>query len=810
MSHLLSDVRYALRGMWKHKATSALLVLTLAVGLAANAVIFNVLDALVLRPYTFPNVSRLVRIWETAPTFDGIDRSNVAPGNFLDWQAQGRDAVRAWVALEWWDANLRGEPLSERVQGYRVGPAFFETLGVRPEAGRGFLDEEAQPGRDGVVVIGHDLWQRTFGGDGALVGRRIVVDGLPVTVVGIAPAGFRFPDGCEVWAPLVLPAPDVARRDQHYLSAFGLLADGRSPKDAQAVLDVVTRRLEHDHPQTNASRGLEVAGFNRGFGDPVVPSLLVIWQAAAVLVLLIACVNVANLVLARGAERRRELALRLALGAGRRRIVAQLLTEGLVSSLLAVALSMPLVALATRAMRDNMPAETARFVAGWADLGPDPRTLLFTIALGIVATVVFSAVPALRASRPDLNEALRDGGRSFTAGGGRQRGRNVLVVVQVAGALALVATAGFAVRSASALLNGPQGFDPDGLLTFSVNLSDARYAEAEKQRAFARDAESRLAELPGVSQLAVSSALPASNNWMTRPIEIEGQPLREGVEPPRVEAMLVSLAYFETLRLPLVGGRAFQGGDDESSRPVAVVSRSLADRYWPGRDPVGQRFRVVGEDEPWMTVVGVSGDVIHHWLLKRNAPTFYRPLRQAPRQSLSFALRTRGEPEALASAARGVMASIDPDQPADDVRTMRGLIARSTIGLQFVAAIMAAFGGLALVLALSGVYGVMSYRVSLRTLEIGVRVALGASRAEVLRLTLGQALRLAGVGLVIGGGLAVGVSRALSAALRGAVAFDARVLAALTAVVAAAALLAAFVPARRALGIDPAQALRAE
>ncbi|HEY7514501.1 MAG TPA: FtsX-like permease family protein, partial [Vicinamibacteria bacterium] len=622
--------------------------------------------------------------------------------------------------------------------------------------------------------------------------------------------GFRFPDGCEIWAPLALAPPGEARRDQHYLSALGVLADGRTPKEAQALLDVVARRVEHDNPQTNLGRGLEVASFNLGFGDPVVPSLMVIWQAAAVLVLLIACVNVANIVLARGAERRRELALRLALGAGRGRIVGQLLTEGLVISLAGVLLSIPIMTLATRELRDNMPAETARFVAGWATLGPDLRTVLFTVALAVVATLAFSAVPALRASRPDLNEALRDGGRSFTAGAGRQRGRNVLVVVQVAGALALVATAGLAVRSAFALLRGPQGYDPDGVLVLSVILSDSAYADAGKQRAFARDAEARLAELPGVSQVAVTNALPASNNWTTRPVEIEGEPLREGVEPPRLDARFVSLGYFETLRQPLLAGRAFHGGDDESSRPVAIVSRAMADRFWPGQDPLGRRFRAVGEEEPWLTVVGVTGDVIHHWVLKRHAPTFYRPLRQAPRQGLSFALRTRGEPEALVAAARGVMMGLDPDQPAYDVRTMRSLIARSTIGLQYVAAVMAAFGGIALVLALSGVYGIVSYRVSLRTLEIGVRVALGAGRAEVLKLTLGQAGGLAAVGLVLGSALAVGAGRALSAALHGAVAFDASLLAVLTVGLGLSALFAAFVPARRALAIDPARALRAE
>ncbi len=810
MSHFLVDARLALRGMWKHKSMSALLVLTLAVGLAANAIIFNVLDVLVLRPFDFPNVPRLVRIWETAPDLDAIDRDDVAPANFLDWRDQGGDALTALVALEWWNANLRGKPLAERVQGYRVSPGFFEALGVRPAWGRGFLEEEGQTGRDRVVVLGHDLWQRSFGGARDLVGRTLTVDGEPYLVAGIAPPGFRFPDGCELWAPLALPAPAVAPRDQHYLSVLGLLAPGRTPKDAEALLAVVAHRLETDHPQTNTAHGLEVRAFSLGFGDPVLPSILVIWQAAAALVLLIACVNVANLILARGAERRRELALRLALGAGRARIVAQLLTEGLVASLAAVALSIPLVALAMRAFRENMPAEIVRFLPGWAQLGPDARTLLFSIALALLATALFSAVPALRASRPDLTDALRDGGRSVTAGGGRQRGRNALVVGQIAGALVLVATAGLAVRSADALLNGPQGFDPDRLLTLKVSLSETRYADPQKQRAFARDAEAGLAALPGVTGVAVTSALPGGGNFATLPIEIEGEPLGEGAEPPRVDARWVSVGYFGALRLPLVGGRDFHGGDDESSLPVAIVSRAMAERYWPGRDPLGRRFRVAGEESPWMTVVGLSGDVVHQWVMRRNFPTFYRPLRQEPRPELAFALRTRGEPEALAASARRVLTALDPDQPAYDVRSMRRAIAHSTIGLQYVAATMAGFGVLALVLALSGVYGVMSYRVSLRTLEIGVRVALGAGRTDVLRLALGQALRLAALGLVLGAALAVGAGRALSATLRGAVSFDAGVLAVLTAALGAAALLAALVPARRALAIDPAQALRAE
>jgi putative ABC transport system permease protein len=810
MSQLVTDARFALRGMWKRKALNALLVVTLALGLAANAVIFNVLDVLVLRPFDYPELPRLVRLWETHPSFDGIDRGNVAPANILDWRAQSAGVLQDVIALEWWNANLRSAASAERVQGHLVSPAFFEALGVRPAIGRGFLAEEGQAGRNRRVVLGHELWQRSFGGEPDLVGRSVTLDGEPYEVVGIAAPGFGFPDGTEAWAPLVTPAPGEARRDQHYLSVLGRLAPGRSREQAEAALAVVAARLEKDHPKTNKDRRIEVSGFSYGFSDPVLPQLLGIWQVAAVLVLLIACVNVANLVLARGAERRRELALRLALGAGRSRLLAQLTTEGLVASLAAVAASMPLAWLASRGVHDSMPAEIARFLPGWERLGPDWRTLIFSMALAVVATAAFSIVPALRATRPDLVEALRDGGRAVTAGAGRQRGRNLLVVGQLAAALALVACAGFAVRSAQGLLRGPQGFDPDGLLTFTVSLSEARYPDAGAQRAFARDAEARLAELPGVSQVALTSALPASGYSNSRGIEIEGRPLPEGSEPPEVDARWVSSGYFDALRLPLLAGRGLEARDDETAPRVAVISRSLAERFWPGEDPLGRRFRIARKDEPWLSVVGISGDVIHHWVMRRNSPTFYRPLPQEPRATLSFALRTGGDPEALAVSARRALLGLDPDQPAYNVKSMRRAIETSTIGMQFVARIMAAFGVLALVLAVSGVYGVMSYRVSLRTLEIGVRVALGASRLDVLRLTLGQALRLSGLGLAIGLALAVAAGRVLSSTLRGAVALDPAVLASLTAVLAGCALLAAWLPARRALGVDPSIALRSE
>ena len=811
MPSLLYDVRFALRSLAKRPGMSFLMVVTLAVGLAANGVIFNILDAMVLRPFDFPNTSRLVRIWETAPDSDGIDRENVSAANLLDWQAQGRGALAEMIALDEWEANLRTAAASEHIEATLVSPGFFEALGVAPAAGRAFVAEDAQKGQDRRVILGDALWRRSFGG-APMVGRTVTLNMEPYEVVGIAPPRFQFPNGAQAWVPMTLPAAAEARRDVHQLTVLGRLAEGGTMEQARAELGVVARRLEKDHPQTNTARGITIASFNIGFGDPVLPNILVIWQAAAVLVLLIACVNVANLILARGAERQRELALRLALGAGRGRIVRQLLTEGVVTAMAAVALSMPLVALGARAVRDNMPAALLRYLPGWEHLGGDWRTLVFSSGLAILAAGLFSAIPARRASRASLSDVLHDGGRTATAGVRRQRGRNALVVFQMAAALVLVATAGLAVRSALGLLRGPQGYDPDRLLTFEVRLSDRTYAEPARRLAFVRDVRTRLGMLPGVTDVTAANVLPARAGNNTRGVEIEGQPLAKNADPPSVDARWVEPNYFATMRLPIVQGRGIEESDDQKSRPVAVVSRSFARRFWPGRDAIGKRFRTVdsASETPWLTVVGISGDVIHQWAMRRDYPTMYRPMRQEPRTRLAFALRTAGDPDALTPAVGRALMDVDPDQPADDVLSMRHVISRGTIGMQYVAGIMAAFGVLALVLALSGVYGVLSYRVSLRTTEIGVRMALGATRGHVLKLTLGQAVRLSAIGLGVGAVLAFGTGRLLSSALQGAVASDPASLLVATVALACSALLAAWIPARRAMSVAPATALRAE
>jgi putative ABC transport system permease protein len=813
MSNFLTDVRFALRSMAKRPGTSALLVATLAVGLAANGVIFNFLDAMVLRPFPFPNAPQLVRVWETGRGNDAVIRNNLAPANLRDVEAQAGSALSQVAAIQWWDATLSGSVAAERVHGSKVSPAFFQMLGVGVAHGRAFSADEGRAGGERSAVVGHALWQRVFGGR-PLVGTRIVLDGEPYEVVGIAPPEFQFPDGSELWAPIVLPPAGEASRDAHYLSLMGRLQDGRTVADAQASLDVVAARLATEHPQTNKGLGFQTRSFNYGFGDPVLPSILAIWQAGAMLVLLIACVNAANLVVARGAERQRELALRLALGSGRGRIVRQLLTEGVVAALAAVALSLPLTALGAYVVRVNMPGELLRFVAGWERIGLDWRTAGFSAGLAIVASALFSAWPALRAARADPNDALRDGGRAVTAGGRRQRGRDVLVVVQFAAAMALVATAVLSLRGALTLVDGPQGYDPAGAIAFDLELPEKAYADPARIRAFVRDTTERLRATPGVLDVGVVNVLPARWTSRTRGIEVEGRPLQTEAEPPQADARWIEPGYFGVMRVPLLRGRAIEERDDGQAPRAAVVSRSMAEGFWPGEDPLGRRFRAVTKegDAPWLTVVGVSGDVVHQWLGRRNFPTYYQAMRQETRRELAFVVRTAGsgDTSSLAPAVRAALRAVDPDVPAERVMDMRTAIRISTVGPRYIAGIMSAFGALALVLAVSGVYGVLSYRVHLRTLEIGVRVALGATRRDVLGMTLGQAARLAAVGIALGGTLAVMGGRALGSVLRGAVGVEPLLLAGVALALAAAAVAAAWVPARRALAVDPARALRAD
>ncbi len=732
--NILLDTRLAFRSLLKRPGAALVMILTLALGLGVNAAIFGVLDRLVFHPFSFEAVHRLVMLSETT-TRGELEDERLAPANYLDFRREARGVLESLAAYRGWDANLVGVDGPEKLQGTRVTPDFFTALRVKPALGQFF---SAGPEAQGIAaseadaaVIGDALWHR-LGADPGIVGRSVSVNGRSYPVIGVAPAGFSFPHGAEIWASLYLTPEEAASRVDHSLAAFGRLKPGVTPATAAARFDVVTARLRQRYPETNAGRGVLLETITQGLQDEGTPSILVLFQASAAFVLLIAWVNLANLMLARGSERQRDLAVLEALGASRARRMATLLAEGGIIALAGAILSVPIAAVAIRLMREAMPVSIQKFVYGWDRLGLDGRTFAFTLGLALFSVVAFSVWPALRSSGSHLGVALRQDRRGGS-GVGAQRGRSALVVVEVAAGLVLLVSAGLCVRGATRFLNGPQGFDPDNLLTLQTNLNETRYANDEARRTFARKAIARLASQPGVLSAAVANVLPATGNNTSSPVAVEGEPEPDKSDPPQADARRVSPHYFETLGLPILSGRAINATDTPDSLPVAVVSRSMAERYWPGRDPLGKKFRAGDGDRPWLTVVGVAGDHIHHWFNRRNYPTFFEPLEQHPGGRLSFALKTRGEPEALGREVRRALRDIDPYQPVYDVTSMRRWISERTIGLQFVAAVMAAFALFGVVLAVSGVYAVMAYRIALRRQEIGVRVALGATQRDGAR-----------------------------------------------------------------------------
>jgi putative ABC transport system permease protein len=805
MSTLAFDLRYAWRALVKRPSSSAIIVLTLALGLGANAAIFGVVDALVLRPFAFPDLDRLTVVAQTAPDDPNAAGETVAPGNFLDWKRQAASFERL-AAFEWWDVNLTGPDDPQQVSGFFVSADFFQVLGVQPAAGRLFVPADEIQGQHRRAVLSHALWQRRFGGDMSIVGRTIPIDGEAFEVVGVAPRGFDFPMGSQMWAPLSMTSKTAADRRARYLTVIGRLAAGRTLDDAQVEMALIAQRLAHQYPEVNKDRGARVLTLVSGMKDEGLGPILLLWQASAAFVLLIACANVANLLLARGAERQRDLAVRLALGASRARLVRQMLAE---SALLAAAAIAPALAVSSAGlhlMRVSMPSRIIRFVPGWTEMNVDGRLFIFTAVLAVAAAVVFGMIPALQASRPRVAEALKDGGRSATSG--RQRFRRGLVVAEIALSLPLLVAAALSTLAANRFLNGPQGYDASGMLAMRAVLPDARYAEPAPRTRFVSDVLDRLSALPAVEAAAATNVVPAGNGNSGRPIEIEGRPNADPASPPTVDYRAVSSTYFAAMRIPVRRGRAFSDADRQGAQDVAIVSDAAVTRYFPGVDPLGKRLRL--GDGPWVTVVGVAGDVVQHWFGRSAYPTVYRPYPQAPTANVVFVTRTAGDPVSLVIPATHAVRAIDPVQPVFDVLSMRQMLHERTIGLQYVAAIMAVFGGLALILAVVGVYSVMAFLISQRTHEIGVRIALGANDRDVFRLTLGQTTRLTSIGVTVGLALSLLVGRFLESILVGAIANDLRMQGGLAALLVAAALLAGYVPSRRATRIDPIVALRTE
>ena len=808
MNALSQEFRAALRSLKRRPGVTAAILLTLAIGLGVNAAIFDSIDSLMLKPFAFKDIDRLVMLTELSDS-DPYPKENVSPANFVDFTREAA-TVTGMAAYEWSELNLSGGDRPERVAGFSVSANFFPTLGATPAMGRFFTPESHVRGGHHEAVISDRLWRNQFGADANIIGRQVHIDGEPAQVVGVATPDFTFPDGADAWTPLAFEPKDAANRASHYLTVFGRLADGRTMKDAEAELGSLYARLQREHPDDLVGRKLVVMSLTSGMIDVGLPSILVMWQAAAAFVLLIGCTNVINLLLAQGAERQRELAVRLAVGASRVRIVRQLLVENLTLSLAAVPGALAVAWLTLKLMTAAMPPALIRFVPGWDRMQVDGPLMAWTILGAAVTGLLFGLLPAIHASRASVLAAVKgggDGGRTETAGRNRNRARRILVVAELALAFPLLVASAMAVTGVQKFVTGNQGYDPNGLLRASVVLPEAQYEDDAALRLFADRLLDEVGRIPSITASATSSLLPASGSNRSSDLEVEGRPVDKD-NPITVNFRIVSPQYFDALRIPIRRGRAFGSVDRESGQRVAIISESLAARYFKGEDAIGRRLKIRRIDSDWVTVAGISGDVIDDWFANRNVPTVFVPEAQTPTRSVNLIARTAGDPASLEADIRRALATVDPNLPAYQVRTMTNALKERTTGLRFIGGLMAAFGLIALVLAAIGIYSVMAFYVTLRRKEMGLRLALGATPGDVLRMTLGQASRLSLIGVAIGIVAAIALARVIEQALLGVATASPLLFASVGLALFAIASLASFMPAREATKVNPATTLR--
>jgi putative ABC transport system permease protein len=787
-------------------------LLTLALGIGANTAIFSVVEAVLLRALPYRNADRVVLLWENN-RLRNRPHNVVNPGNFLDWRDQSKsfDEMAAFIDQRY---NFTGVGEPEEVPAQSATPNLFGLLGVEAALGRTFTPEDVKSGREDVVVISHGLWQRRFGGAPDVIGRSINLDGTSATVIGVMPPDFKWfikenslsGKPAELWTPMTLAEQQRATRRGRYLSAVARLAPGVSLQQAQSEMNTIGARLEGQYANLNTGWGVTLVPVRDQLAGEIKPALLVLLGAVG-FVLLIACVNVANLLLARAAGRYKELAVRAALGAGRRRIVRQLLTESLLLAILGGALGL----LLARWCLDLLVALSPPNLIGAGQVTVNLPVLLFTLAVSLVTGIIFGLVPALEASRLNLSESLKESSRGNVGGTRGRRVRDALVIAEIGLALVLLVGAGLMVRSFMRLQAVNPGFDAKNLLTMRVMLPSTKYPDAGRQVQFFRQAVERISTLPGVRSASAVSALPFADLGAATSFTIVGRPAPAAGDKPVTDVRVADENYFRTMNIPIVSGRTFTESEATEDRKVAVVNEAMVRKYFPGENPIGKRIIVNMAAEPGPTeIIGVVGDARYDKLEGDLRPMVYWTPPQLPYSSMTLVIRAANNPEGLAAAAAREIQGIDKDQPISDVRTMESWIAESVARARFGTLLLSAFAAAALILAAVGIYGVISYSVSRRRNEIGIRLALGAQARDVLQLVLRQGMTLvfAGMGLGLLGALAL--TRVLSSLLYGVSATDPTTFAAIALLLAGVSLVACYIPARRATRVDPNDALRYE
>jgi putative ABC transport system permease protein len=795
------DLRYAFRVLAKQPGVTLVAILTLALGIGANSAIFSAVNAVLLRPLPYDDPDRLMTVWEKRPG-EGVMDNVVAPADFVDWTKMNT-TFENLAAMGTTSADLTGVGDPVRLFAGTVSPAFFDILRVRMALGRNFRPEEGVIGKHRVVILGYQVWNTRFGRDAAIVGKTLALNGIPLEVVGVLPATFEFPDeSLDLWAPLALEGgSQPLSRDSHQFNVYGRLKRGVSLEQARTDMDRVGSLLEQQYPDTNRRHGAWVTPLEDRLKTPVRGSLLLLLGAVA-FVLLIACVNVANLLLAKAAGRRREMAVRAAVGAGRARLAGQMLTESLVLALLGGAAGLLVAWWGINLLRELTPQGVP--MLGLSHLRLEPRVVAFTGALSLFTGLLFGFLPAWHLASQDVNASLKDGGRS--PGGVRRRLRVALVVSEIALASLLLVAAGLTLRSFQAVLNLPAGFQTNGTLTASVSLPYARYRAEEAVLTTFTQIEEKVRSLPGVRVVGMTNLLPLSGRDGRRGVGIEGREPTPDV-PTRAHPRSVTPDYFKAVGMTVIAGRPFTTADGVNAPKVAIVNDTMARRYWPGQSPIGRRV-MVGGTRDWLEVVGIVADVKHWGLDQKVNPEIYLPLPQALSWSMTLVIAADGDPASLAAALRDCLRAIDPNLPLNGVRTMEEVAAVSVASRRAGMLLLAVFGGLALVLAAAGIHGVMSHLVALRTAEIGVRMTLGATPANVMGLVLREGTTQAVIGLAIGLTGGVLLMRAFQTMLFGVAPADPLTLSVVGAGLFTTAIAACVLPARKAMRVDPVKAVR--
>ncbi len=815
MRNLVADFRYGLRNLLRNPGFTLAAMVVLALGIGANSAIFSIVNAVLLRPLPYQEASRIMQVWHVPPakSFPGMSFFSISPANYLDWQSQNR-SFEQLAAYGFESFNVGGGERPEAIRGAAVAPGFFSILRVQPVLGRMFTAEEDRPGQGHVVILGHTLWRDHFAADPGIVGRNVLLDGQTYTVIGVMPPKFKFPDWADLWVPLAWSNEKRAVRGNHNYMVIGRLKPEVAVQQAKADLSAISARLEQQYPEDDKGWGATVLSLREQIVGDVRPALLVLLGAVA-FVLLIACANVANLVLAKTLAREKEMAIRTALGASRAALLRQILAETLLLSLAGATVGLFLarfgIALIQKFLADRLPSST--------EITLDAQVLAFTLFLALFAGILAGLLPAVRFTRTDINEALKQGQSRGSSDSGGSKTRGLLVVSEVALSLVLLIGAGLMIRTLLLLGSVQPGFDPNNVLTARLTVPGAKFSSPAAQIGFYDQVLGRVRATPGVESAGLIDSLPMDDGGSHQPVAVEGQPVVPMADQPEVDVRLISPGYLRAMRVPVLRGRDMNDADVAGRPPVVFISESMAKRFWPNENPIGKHITLTFFPRVVREVAGVVGDVKQDSLDQtRPVETLYWPLSQLtvpPSEAwrsfgMSLAVRTSADPASAISGVTSAVRQVDPETPVVGVVTMEGLISASLSPQRFNLLLLGAFAGLALVLAAVGIYSVVSYSVRRRVREIGIRMALGATHSDILQMVVADGMKPIFLGVAIGLAAALALSRVVTSLIFGVRATDPLTFVGVALLLVAVSLFATIIPAYRATRVEPVRTLRQE